>query len=107
MPAGVTFQTLLRNQLASPDVIGISSGASVAGVIGIVVLGLSETTVSLLALVAAIGTAVLIYVLSYKGGFAGTRLILMGIGVSSMLGAVVTYTLARPRRGTCRWRPAG
>ena len=63
--------------------------------IGIVVLGLSETTVSLLALVAAIGTAVLIYVLSYKGGFAGTRLILMGIGVSSMLGAVVTYTLAR------------
>ena len=93
--AGVTVQTLLRNQLASPDVIGISSGASVAGVIGIVVLGLSETTVSLLALVAAIGTAVLIYVLSYKGGFAGTRLILMGIGVSSMLGAVVTYTLAR------------
>ena len=93
--AGVSFQTLLRNQLASPDVIGISSGASVAGVIGIVVLGLSETTVSLLALVAAIGTAVLIYVLSYKGGFAGTRLILMGIGVSSMLGAVVTYTLAR------------
>ena len=93
--AGVTFQTLLRNQLASPDVIGLSAGASVAGVIGIVVLGLSETTVSLLALVAAIGTAVLIYVLSYKGGFAGTRLILMGIGVSSMLGAVVTYTLAR------------
>lgn len=93
--AGVTFQTLLRNQLASPDVIGISAGASAAGVIGIVILGLNETTVSLLALAAAIGTAVAIYALSYKGGFAGTRLILIGIGVSSMLGAVVTYTLAQ------------
>ena len=48
--AGVTFQTLLRNQLASPDVIGISSGASAAGVVGIVIVGLNETTVSLLAL---------------------------------------------------------
>ena len=63
--------------------------------IGIVILGLNETTVSLLALAAAIGTAVAIYALSYKGGFAGTRLILIGIGVSSMLGAVVTYTLAQ------------
>ncbi|MBB1577721.1 MAG: iron chelate uptake ABC transporter family permease subunit, partial [Propionibacterium sp.] len=93
--AGVTFQTLLRNQLASPDVIGISSGASAAGVVGIVIVGLNETTVSLLALAAAIGTAVVIYALSYKGGFAGTRLILIGIGISSMLGAVVTYTLAQ------------
>ena len=94
---GATFTvgTLLRNQLASPDVIGISSGASAAGVVGIVILGLNETTVSLLALAAAIGTAVVIYALSYKGGFAGTRLILIGIGISSMLGAVVTYTLAQ------------
>ena len=52
-------------------------------------------TATLLALAAAIGTAVAIYALSYKGGFAGTRLILIGIGVSSMLGAVVTYTLAQ------------
>ena len=44
-------------------------GASAAGVIGIVILGLNETTVSLLALAAAIGTAVAIYALSYKGGF--------------------------------------
>ena len=93
--AGVTFQTLLRNQLASPDVIGISSGASAAGVVGIVIVGLNEPPVSLLALAAAIGTAVVIYALSYKGGFAGTRLILIGIGISSMLGAVVTYTLAQ------------
>ena len=48
--AGVTFQTMLRNPLASPDIIGISSGASAAAVFGIVVLALDETGVSLLAL---------------------------------------------------------
>ena len=47
--AGVTFQTMLRNPLASPDIIGISSGASVAAVFGIVVLALDETAVSFLA----------------------------------------------------------
>ncbi len=93
--AGVTFQTLLRNQLASPDIIGISAGASAAGVLGIVVLDLSDTAVAGMALVAALGTALAIYVLSYKGGFSGIRLILIGIGVSSMLGSVVTYVLAQ------------
>lgn len=93
--SGVIFQTLLRNQLASPDIIGISAGASAAGVIGIVTLGLSQTQVSLLSLVASLGTAALIYMLSYQQGFAGTRLILTGIGVSAVLGSVVTYVLSR------------
>lgn len=93
--AGVTFQTLLRNQLASPDIIGISSGASVAGVIGIVMFGASQVAVSGAALAAAITTAMVIYLLSYRNGFAGTRLILIGIGVSSMLGSVVAYVLSQ------------
>ncbi len=93
--AGVSFQTLLRNQLASPDIIGISAGASVAGVIGIILLGLSEIAVSAFALAAALATAITIYLLSFKGGFAGTRLILIGIGVSSMLASVVSYVLSK------------
>ncbi len=93
--AGVTFQTMLRNPLASPDVIGISSGASAAAVIGIVVLSLNEATVSVLALVGALGTAGLIYLLSHRGGFAGVRLILIGVGVAAMLDSVVSYTLSR------------
>ncbi len=93
--SGVTFQTMLRNQLASPDIIGISSGASAAGVIGIVLLHWSQTAVSLLALVAALAVAVAIYLLSFRGGFAGTRLILIGIGVAAMLHSVVTYTLSK------------
>lgn len=93
--AGVTFQTMLRNPLASPDIIGISAGASAAAVFGILVLSLSETMVSLLAVVGGLLTAFAIYLLSNKGGFAGTRLILIGIGVAAMLDSSITYLLSR------------
>lgn len=93
--AGTTFQTLLRNPLASPDIIGISSGASLAAVYGIIVLSLNETTVSFLALAGALVTAAVIYLLSHRGGFAGARLILIGIGVAAMLDSAITYVLSR------------
>ena len=93
--SGVVFQTMLRNQLASPDIIGISSGAGAAGVVGIVFFHLNQATVSLLALLAALLVAALIYALSLRSGFAGTRLILIGIGVAALLQSVVTYTLSR------------
>lgn len=93
--AGVTFQTMLRNPLASPDIIGISAGASAAAVVGIVVLSAGDTFVSLLALAGALLTAVTIYALANKAGFAGARLILIGIGVAAMLESVTTYVLSR------------
>ncbi|MEU1973251.1 iron chelate uptake ABC transporter family permease subunit [Microbacterium sp. NPDC019599] len=93
--AGVTFQTMLRNPLASPDIIGINAGASAAAVFGIVLLGLDETAVSFLALGGALLTAAAIYLLSHRGGFAGARLILIGIGVAAMLDSVITYVLSK------------
>lgn len=93
--AGVTFQTLLRNPLASPDIIGISEGASAAAVIGIVVLSVDGPVIGMLALSGALVTALAIYLLSRRGGFAGTRLILIGIGVAAMLQSVVSYLLSR------------
>ncbi|WP_243228931.1 iron chelate uptake ABC transporter family permease subunit [Microbacterium sp. CIAB417] len=93
--AGVSFQTLLRNPLASPDIIGITEGASVAAVIGIIVLSLDGPVVSALALGGALITAIAIYLLSNKGGFAGTRLILIGIGIAAMLQSVISYLLSR------------
>lgn len=92
---GVTFQTMLRNPLASPDIIGITSGASAAAVFGIVFLSLPQGAISLLALTGALVTALAIYLLSVRGGFAGTRLILIGIGVAAMLDSMVTYAMAR------------
>lgn len=93
--AGVTFQTMLRNPLASPDIIGITAGASAAAVFGIVILSLGDTAVSVLAVAGGLATAGAIYLLSNKGGFAGTRLILIGIGVAAMLDAAITYVLSR------------
>lgn len=93
--AGVTFQTMLRNPLASPDIIGISSGASAAAVVAIIFFSLSDAAVSVAALLGALGAATAIYLLSRRGGFAGARLVLIGIGVAAMLDAVTTYSLAR------------
>jgi iron complex transport system permease protein len=93
--AGVTFQTMLRNPLASPDVIGVSSGASAAAVIGLVLFRLDDTEVSLMALGGALLTALGLYVLASRGGFAGGRLILIGIGVAAMLQSIVAYVLSR------------
>ncbi|MAP64862.1 MAG: ABC transporter permease [Microbacterium sp.] len=93
--AGVTFQTMLRNPLASPDIIGISTGASASAVFGIVILGLGDTGVSFLALTGALATALVVYLLSLKDGFTGTRLILIGIGVAAMMHSLVTWTLSQ------------
>ncbi|MFC9945497.1 FecCD family ABC transporter permease [Streptomyces pratensis] len=93
--AGVTFQTMLRNPLASPDVIGISAGASAAAAIAIVTLSLDETQVSVLAIVAALVVALLVYTLAFRDGVVGTRLILIGIGISAMLDSITSYVLSR------------
>lgn len=93
--AGVTFQTMLRNPLASPDIIGISSGASAAAVVGLIVFSLDETAVSFLALGGALLTAGTIHLLANRRGFAGTRLILIGIGVAAMLDSLIAYVLSR------------
>lgn len=93
--AGVTFQTMLRNPLASPDIIGITWGASAAGVFGVVVLSLSGAGVALFALGGALVTALAIYLLASRRGFSGARLILIGIGVAAMLQSIVAWVLSR------------
>lgn len=92
---GVAFQTLLRNPLASPDIIGISSGASAAAVFCIVMLSLSGTVVSVVAVIAGLAVALLIYLLAWKGGAAGARLILVGIGIAAMLNSFTAYVLTQ------------
>lgn len=91
---GAAFQIMLRNPLASPDIIGINWGASAAAVFAIVVLSLKGPAVSILAVTSGLGVALLIYVLSFRNGVAGTRLILVGIGVSAMLESFIAYILS-------------
>ncbi|MCO7728259.1 iron ABC transporter permease [Brucella intermedia] len=91
---GVAFQLMLRNSLASPDIIGISSGASAAAVFAIVVLSMSGPVVSVFAVVAGLAVALAVYGLSFRNGVAGTRLILVGIGVAAMLESFIAYILS-------------
>lgn len=93
--SGTLFQQLLSNPLASPDFIGISSGASLAAVSGIVLFQVSGYTISVAALLGALGSAFLIYVIAWRDGISGYRLILVGIGVSEFMLAIVTYLIAR------------
>lgn len=93
--SGIIFQTMLRNQLASPDIIGISAGAAAAGATMIVIFHASQAIVSTVALVASLSVAGLTYMLALKSGFTGTRLILTGIGIAAMLQAWTTYVLSK------------
>lgn len=92
---GIAFQTMLRNPLASPDIIGISTGASTGAVFAIVVLSLSGPAVSMVAIAAGLGVALLIYTLSWRQGVTGGRLILIGIGLAAMLQSITAYLLMR------------
>jgi iron complex transport system permease protein len=91
---GVIFQIMLRNPLASPDFIGITWGASAAAVFSIVALSLSGPVVSIIAVVAGLAAALLVYGLAARNGVAGARFILVGIGISAMLRSVTSYILS-------------
>ncbi|WP_117168083.1 FecCD family ABC transporter permease [Paraliobacillus sediminis] len=91
--AGNTFQTMLRNPLASPDVIGITSGSSAAAVFCIIILQTNGAIVSIASVIAGLATVIVIYILSRGKSFSVGRIILVGIGVQAMLNAVVSYLM--------------
>lgn len=93
--SGQIFQRMVQNPLASPDILGISAGAAVGAVVCIVVLGASSIVVTGSALGGSVLAVALIYVLAIKEGLSSYRLVLVGIGITAMLTAVVAYLLTR------------
>jgi iron complex transport system permease protein len=93
--SGTIFQQLLRNPLASPDFVGITSGAGLAAVSGIVILQVGGLAVSGMALGGAIVAALLMYVLAWRDGVSGYRFILIGIGVAVFFDGLVGYVLTK------------
>ena len=104
--AGAAFQGMLGNPLASPDILGISAGAGTAAVLAILVLGWNDTATAIVALIGALVTAAVIFSVSGfggreaasvsgVGGFAGTRFILIGVGLAAMLQSTTSYLIAR------------
>lgn len=98
--SGAVTQSISRNALASPDILGITAGASAAAV-ALIVLGGGGTFVGILAtlglplaaLVGGIATAIAIYTLAWKKGVEGFRLILVGIAINAMLTAAIGWLL--------------
>jgi len=94
--AGSVMQTLTRNPLASPDITGVTAGAGLGAVIMIVALpGVTTVSLPLAALLGGLFVALLIYLLAWRGGDSPLRLVLVGIGLASVMGAAQTILLLR------------
>jgi iron complex transport system permease protein len=95
--AGAIFQSLTRNPLGSPDIIGFTYGSATGAVVMIIIFGAEQGAIALGSIGTGLLTALLVYALSYRGGVAGYRLVLVGIGISFMLLAFNDYLLTRAR----------
>jgi len=94
--SGSIFQSLTRNPLGSPDVIGFDAGAYTGALLIMLVLG--STSYALLAVGAVVGgalTALAVYLLAWRNGIQGFRFIIVGIGLAAFLTAINNYLLIR------------
>ncbi|MFE4382184.1 FecCD family ABC transporter permease [Streptomyces cyaneofuscatus] len=97
--SGAITQSVARNPLASPDILGITGGASVVAVFLVTVSGGAAAAVvgsvglSAAALLGGLGTGLLVYFLAWRRGIDGFRLILIGISVSAVMQALTTWLL--------------
>ncbi len=91
--SGAILQRLARNPLASPDVIGVTHGAAAAAVFVIVVWNGSSNQITGGALIGSCLAVLAVYLLAYKQGVTGYRLVLVGIGVTAVLTSVTSYLI--------------
>lgn len=101
--SGALFQTFARNPLASPDILGITDGASVGAVFvivlgssgGVLATGMNSVGVTAAALAGALITATALYLLAWRRGIDGTRFVLIGVGLSAVMYAAVSWMLTK------------
>ncbi|MBP2479301.1 iron complex transport system permease protein [Crossiella equi] len=89
--SGAVMQSLTRNPLGSPDFIGFTTGSATGAILVIVLFQGSMAMVSAGALAGGLLTLVIAYLLAFRGGLQVARLVLVGIGLSSLLVAVNLY----------------
>lgn len=92
---GALFQAVARNPLGSPDVLGLGQGATAGALVMIVLFSGSAAQVTVGALVGGLVTGALIYLLAWKRGVHGYRLVLVGIGISAIATAVNGYLMTK------------
>ncbi|RKT83893.1 iron complex transport system permease protein [Saccharopolyspora antimicrobica] len=99
--SGAIMQTLARNPLASPDMLGITWGAGTAATTVIVLGGtagslagaLADYGLPLVALAGGLLTGIAVYGLAYRRGVDSYRLVLVGVGVSALAGNATYWLL--------------
>lgn len=93
--AGAILQSIVRNPLASPDVIGITSGAALAAVLFLVLLSthLSIHWLPFAAMLGALIAALAVVSLTWKNGISPSRMVLVGIGLAAAMGAGTTLLI--------------
>ncbi|RAT50488.1 iron ABC transporter permease, partial [Lonsdalea populi] len=93
--SGLLLQAMIRNPLASPDILGITSGASAATVcyLSFPTVALGAGYLPLAAILGAAVAALAVYLLAWRAGVSPQRLVLTGVGISALLTAVTTFLL--------------
>ncbi len=93
--SGAIFQTLTRNPLASPDIIGLANGSFTGMLVALLLLGGSWPALMAGSLIGGLAAAAAIFLLALRQGLSGFRFIVVGIGVSAMLAAFNSWLLLR------------
>ncbi|GLZ05549.1 ABC transporter permease [Actinomadura sp. NBRC 104412] len=94
--SGAIFQSISRNPLGSPDLIGFTTGSATGALVQILLFGGGAVAIATSSVLGAVATALVVYAMSYKGGGVhGMRLVLIGVGAAAMLEAFNAYLITR------------
>ncbi|HHE5697926.1 TPA: iron-enterobactin ABC transporter permease [Citrobacter amalonaticus] len=93
--SGAIFQSLMRNPLGSPDVMGFNTGAWSGVLVAMVLFGQHLTAIALAAMAGGILTSLVVWLLAWRNGIETFRLIIIGIGIRAMLFAFNTWLLLK------------
>jgi iron complex transport system permease protein len=93
--SGAIFQSLTRNPLGSPDIIGFATGSYTGALVALTLTGTSYVSISAGAVVGGLLTALVVYLFAYRRGIQGFRLIIVGIAMTALLHGFNTWLLLR------------
>ena len=91
--SGAILQAVMKNPLADPGIVGVSSGAGLAGVIMLIFMPEASLLLTPVAFIGAMLSAAAVYALAWKNGIRPSRIILAGVAVSAFLGSGISALL--------------